>query len=130
MFKAIRRCKFHRSIAIAIKNPPKKRKISGFAYGEVASLIVVIFNTGNSTIGISAVTGIGNASVIHHMPIRLATAAVYQPSFERFAGEGLIIMPIKTSNPTIRPIFCLILYEAESTNLFLNYYLLLIYFLV
>jgi hypothetical protein len=63
----------------------------------------MIFNTGNKTIGRIAVTGIGIASVIHHVAIRKAEAAIL------FAGTGIAESGIKnkkakkTSNPVIKP---------------------------
>jgi hypothetical protein len=66
---AIRRCRFHRCMAIAKKNPPMNRKMFRFMYASAVSFPEEIPANGNTTSGINAVAGIGMASVIHQIAI-------------------------------------------------------------
>lgn len=67
-------------------------------------LMPEILNTGKSTSGIIAVAGMGITSVVHHMAIRRAIAAVYHPSWLNPSGEGLIIIITKSNNPLPIPV--------------------------
>lgn len=73
---AIRLCRFHFSIARAIINPPRNKKIVELAYASAVSLPLKIPVAGNKISGISEVTASGTASVIHQTDIKKATAAV------------------------------------------------------
>ncbi len=74
MFKAIRLCRFHFSIASPIINPPRNKKITGLAYEEAVASIVLMLNNGNNTNGSNAVTAMGNASETQSAMISAATA--------------------------------------------------------
>ena len=69
----------------------------------VTWLVDMIFKTGNNTMGSTAVTGIGIASVIHQIAISKAIAAIL------FANTGIPESGIKyrklkkISNPDINP---------------------------
>jgi hypothetical protein len=76
VIKAIRRCKFHFSIARATIKPPIKRKITWLKYSAETSIPLIIPKRGNMATGKSAVIARGIASVIHQIAIRSATAAV------------------------------------------------------
>ena len=80
---AILRCNPQRCIASAIINPPMNKKIRSFAYGDVASSMLTTPKIGNSAIGKSAVAGSGRASVTHHVAIKIPTAIVITPPFDR-----------------------------------------------
>ena len=73
---AIRRCRFQRCSARARKKPPMNRKIVPEANGLATSRNSATWVTGNATSGTNAVAASGIASVIHHVPISTATAAV------------------------------------------------------
>lgn len=66
MDKAMRLCKFHFSIAMAIMKPPKYKKTNLCPYEAVVSLKDKPPEMGKSTIGKRAAVAIGTASVIHH----------------------------------------------------------------
>ena len=78
IFNAMRRCRFHFSIASPNMNPPKKRNITGLAYEAAASSNRVILSKGKKISGNNATTGIGNASVTHQVIINPATAKTLQ----------------------------------------------------
>ena len=75
-FIAIRLCKFQRSMASAIKKPPKNRKIRWLKYMDEMVFPSTTPNNGNSTTGSSAVAASGMASVIHQVAINIAMAIV------------------------------------------------------
>ena len=72
-----------------LKKPPKKRYIFLFAYGSAAVSIEVTPRIGKSAKGNKEVTGIGMASVAHHVTINTATAATSQALSVKPAGEGM-----------------------------------------
>jgi hypothetical protein len=74
--RAIRWCRFHRSIERAMIKPPRNRKITGSAYGAADCCTVRIPRRGNATSGTSAVASRGIASVTQSVTIRATTAAV------------------------------------------------------
>src|SRR5699024_11616334 len=83
--KAIRWWRFHFSIAIAIKNPPRNKKIISFPYDDTTVLPSRAPVIGSNIIGRSDVTGMGIGSVIHHVAIhkvaaRTAFASGFNPS--------------------------------------------------
>ena len=89
-FKAIRSCNRCFSNASAIRNPPKNKKIMGFAYEAEASLIFITPNIGNAISGTKAVTGIGTASATHHVIIQAATAkTLFAPGEMNVSGKKL-----------------------------------------
>ncbi len=74
IFSAIRRCRFHFSIAMAMMNPPIYKNTN---LCPKALVVVPKSNppdSGNNTIGINAVTAIGMASVIHQIAIQAVDA--------------------------------------------------------
>ena len=73
---AMRLCKFHRSMARAIKKPPKNRKIKWLKYIAEMVFPSTTPNNGKSTTGSSAVAASGMASVIHQIAINIAIASV------------------------------------------------------
>ena len=64
-----------------------------------------ISSRGKTTIGTSAVTGKGTASVPHQAAISRATAATYQPSMDNDSGVGFITTEKNKSKPTQKPNF-------------------------
>jgi len=76
IFKAIRLCKFHFSIAIDKTKPPIKRKIYLCPYEAVVSCRDSPPLNGKRMMGSNAVTVIGNASVIHQIAIQTAQAKI------------------------------------------------------
>ena len=74
MFRAIRLCKFHRSIVIAITKPPKYKNTYLCPNAAVVSAKPKAPVKGNRMIGNKAVTSIGIASVIHQIAIHKVTA--------------------------------------------------------
>jgi hypothetical protein len=63
----------------------------------------MIFNSGNNTMGIMDVTGMGRASVTHQIPIKSALAAIF------LADNGILESGINkrttknTTSPVIKP---------------------------
>src|SRR5699024_4423567 len=84
---AIRRCKFHFSIASAIINPPINKNIVSSPYEEAVKSISSPLVIGNKTRGNKEVTGIGTASVIHHVAIQMVLAAIAIPSCASPSGR-------------------------------------------
>jgi len=70
---AMRLCRFHFSIANAIKKPPMNKNIVESEYALVTSLMDAIPNNGKTTIGTSATTANGAASNTHQVIIAKAT---------------------------------------------------------
>ena len=103
---AIRRCNSQRSMAMAIRNPPRKRKTIGLAYGAATDLISPNPSRGINTSGNSAVAGIGIVSAIHHVAISAATPAVIQAATVMPSGGGNTQVVNKANGPTKAPIFC------------------------
>src|SRR5690606_8390317 len=62
-----------------------------------------LFVKGNKTIGKSEVTGIGTASVIHHVAIQAVLARTATPSHERSAGLKKSKMSANNKGPKKRP---------------------------
>jgi hypothetical protein len=56
-------------------NPPRNKKIIGFAYGAAASRMGMMPIVGNRMSGKSAVTGMGTASVTHQTIIQAVNAS-------------------------------------------------------
>lgn len=84
---AIRRCRFHLCMAIAMRNPPMNRKMMLFPYWAPTSSTEMSWpNTGNAMSGTSAVAGMGMHSVIHQIPSSTATAAVSRALCSRSPG--------------------------------------------
>ncbi len=91
------------SSARAIRKPPRKRKITGLAYGAAVASSLATPRTGKSTIGRRAVTAIGSGSVTHQVPIRIPTAATCQPATDSPSGGPARSSSAKSSGPRIRP---------------------------
>ena len=79
MLSAIRLCKFHFSIAIAMMNPPMIKKINLCPKAAEVDAKSIPPDKGNKTMGSNAVTAMGNASVIHQIAIQseVANTALY-----------------------------------------------------
>ena len=102
---AIRLWRSQRSIPSARRNPPRRRKTTGSAYGAVAPVALTTPVIGKRTIGRRLVAGIGIASVTHQAAIQrvLASAA--------FADEGIWNgenkrLPVNSAGPRTNPICC------------------------
>ena len=76
-----------------------------FAYGRAAVSIEVTPRIGKRAKGNKEVTGIGIASVAHHVTINIATAATNQALSVKPAGEGKKIIAKKRNIPTQKPLF-------------------------
>jgi hypothetical protein len=76
IFKAILLWRFHSSIAMAIRNPPRKRKIMEFIYEDAISSVDKIPVSGKKIIGINEVAASGIASVIQSTAISAAIADI------------------------------------------------------
>src|SRR5699024_1043133 len=72
--KAIRWWRFHFYIAIAIKNPHRKKKMISFPYDDTTVSPSSAPVIGSNIIGRSDVTGMGIGSVIHHVAIHKVEA--------------------------------------------------------
>src|SRR5699024_1647118 len=72
--KAIRWWRFHFSIAIAIKNPPRNKKMISFPYDDTTVSPSKVPVIGSRIIGRSDVTGMGIGPVIHHVAIHQVEA--------------------------------------------------------
>jgi hypothetical protein len=99
ILSAIRLWRFHFSIANPIMNPPIKRNTTSLAYGAVVSFILAILNRGNNTIGKSATTGMGNASVIHQVIINEATDITLRAFSSNWKG-----LKAHMTNASIKPV--------------------------
>ena len=104
IFNAIRVCKFQRSIAMAIIKPPMNKKIISFPYELDTVPLSITFPIGNSTRGSNEVTGIGIASVIHHVAIHRVEAKTKIAGISRFAGRKNNNVSRKRSGPNTNPI--------------------------
>src|SRR6187200_3122825 len=113
MFNAILRCKFHFSIASPSINPPINKKITGFAYGAAASSIEAILNKGKKMSGMSATTGIGNASVIHQAIIRPPTANTFEAACPTWKGSTKYKIKA-TTNPASKEISLRFCFETTA----------------
>jgi len=76
IFRATLLCKEHSSIAIAIRNPPRKRKIIEFIYEDAISSDDKMPVIGKNIKGIREVAANGIASVIHNIAIKTVMAAI------------------------------------------------------
>jgi len=83
---AIRRWRFVRSIAIAMKIPPRKRKMTGLANGAAEVEMLPTPAAGKRTSGRSAVTANGRASDIQSAAMSAAAPTVRQPGAESPSG--------------------------------------------
>ena len=97
---AIRLCRFHFSIAIAKINPPINKKMYLCPYAAVVFDKASAPLKGNRTIGKSAVTAMGKASVIHQIAIQLAEAKTAHPSTESPSGRNRNKKNINESGPS------------------------------
>ena len=77
---AMRLCKFHFSIPIAIRNPPKYKKTNRCPKAAVVVESSIPPESGKSTMGKSAVAAMGTASVIHQIATQKVVAKTACPS--------------------------------------------------
>ena len=87
-YSARRRCRFQRCRASAIRKPPMNKKMVADAYGAPTSLIVPTPASGKMISGSSAVAASGMASVIHHTPIKMVTAATVRMALSVYSASG------------------------------------------
>jgi len=106
---AIRLCRFHFSMAIAKMKPPRNKKMNLCPYAAVVFDRSKPPLKGNRTIGKSAVTAMGKASVIHQIAIQLAEAKTAHPSTESPSGRNRNKKNINESGPVIRPMVFLVI---------------------
>src|SRR5690625_3684790 len=85
------------------KNPPRNKKMSGSPYWSVTSPADDTPVKGNSTMGSSAVAGIGIASVIHQMAIHAVVAAAARPGPSSVGNTGNNKGTKKAIGPSQRP---------------------------
>lgn len=104
VFSAIRRCKFHFSIAIAIIKPPMYRNTYLCPKEAVVDARSSPPVSGNRIIGSKAVTAMGKASVIHQIAIHKVEARMAFASWDRSSGRKAVNTKINTSGPDISPI--------------------------
>jgi len=111
---AIRSCRCQRSMAFAIINPPINKTIMGCMYSEEVSFIDWTPVIGKNTRGMSAVTGMGTASVTHQTAMRTSKEKTSQaflapcgsPTDSNSAEWGPISKTIRTrKGPRNRPSF-------------------------
>jgi hypothetical protein len=76
ILRAILLCRFHSSIAIAIRNPPRKRNMIELIYDDAISSVDKIPVKGKKIIGINEVAARGIASVIQSTAINSAIADI------------------------------------------------------
>jgi hypothetical protein len=103
---ATRRCSRQRCIASAIRKPPRKRKMIGFAKGAAVSRMSPSPSAGKRTSGSSAVAGIGIGSVIQKTAMRRAAPAVRQPASLSPSGAGTSRVSTSAPGPMIQPAHC------------------------
>lgn len=96
---ASRLCRSHFCIASASMKPPMNRKTVGEAYGAVASPTSITPSSGKATIGTSAVTASGSASVIHQTAIITTTAAVVRAADDRARASASLTVVVTCSPP-------------------------------
>jgi hypothetical protein len=101
---ATRRCSPECSIARAIRKPPRKRKISGFAYGTATRSNGRTPRSGSAAIGTRAVAARGNASVTHHAAISSAIPAAVQAGAGNPEGGSVSTKPAAPRSPPQNPI--------------------------
>ena len=97
IFKAMRLCKPHDSIAEAIINPPRKSKTKGWAYELAIKFKSNILKIGNNIRGMTPVKYIGIASVTHHIVISKVIPAVNQAVLLKSFG-GFVNIKINSIN--------------------------------
>ena len=86
-------------------NPPMKRKTTGSPYGVDASLTVETPSKGNMTIGKSALTGMGMASVIHQVTIQAPKAKTVMLFAVSTPGDTPKKMMQNRAGPSARPMY-------------------------
>src|SRR3989304_4144463 len=102
-------------MAIAMKNPPIKRKIIWFPYSAVTFPTSSAPSKGKRIIGSREVAGIGIASVSHQHAIQAVPAATDLASHESpFISERR--MREKRRGPRTRPAFCLEIIRINETS--------------
>ena len=100
---AMRRCRFHFSIAMAIRKPPRNRNTTELAKGCVVCATVRSVSTGIRTTGNSEVTDSGIASVIHQTAISAMTLATFRASGGRSGCDpSPRYTPAATTSPSAR----------------------------
>ena len=104
MFRAILLCNCHRSTDVAMMKPPRSINTIGLEYGLAATAIGITPEIGKITSGNIAVTGIGIASVTHHVAIRTTNDTTIQEWASRPSGIGNSWSAIATDGPSHRPI--------------------------
>lgn len=92
-----------RSIAAAMRKPPRNRKMIGLEYATAVSSIEPTPRSGKSASGSRPVAGIGIASVIHRIAIAAPHAAVRQPVTSRPGGGGSARSTTNASGAAMRP---------------------------
>src|SRR5699024_444946 len=76
----------HFSMASAIIKPPINKKIVSSPYEDAVTFTSSPCVSGNKTSGSKEVTGMGTASVIHHVAIQMVLAKIATPSADNSAG--------------------------------------------
>ena len=84
---AIRRCRPHRCIDMAMMNPPRKRKITSLPYDSATFTGERTPSTGKRTSGSRAVASRGMTPVTQRRTIRMVTAATALASGARTVGS-------------------------------------------
>jgi hypothetical protein len=93
-------------MAIAIKNPPIRRKIIWFPYSAVTFPTSSAPSSGKRIIGRREVAGIGTTSVSHQHAIHTVLAAMDFASHDSpYKSEKIINKNMR--GPSTRPTFCL-----------------------
>ena len=73
MLRASLRCRFHFSIASAMRNPPRNRKTNRLLYVRQVFSKVITPSNGKSMMGNNEVMAMGTLSVIHQISIQATT---------------------------------------------------------
>ena len=99
MARAMRRWRFERSIARAMKIPPRKRNTTGLANGPAAVWTLQMPAAGNRTSGSRAVTANGSTSEIQSAAMSAPAPRVRQPAGERPSGFSERRVKMKNASP-------------------------------
>jgi hypothetical protein len=105
--RAMRLCRSHFSMAMAMKKPPYMRNTIWCPYCAVTSPTFIAPNAGKTTMGSSAVAEMGITSLIHHTAIQMVTPATTVATGDRVSGPVNRIK-INKNGPRTRPELCLI----------------------
>jgi hypothetical protein len=113
IFKAILLCKAHSSMAIAIRNPPRNKKMIELIYDDAISSVDIIPVIGKNIRGIREVAAKGSASVIHNIAIKTAIAAIVFTCGLAGSKSPINSRMINAITPSANPNFLFVCIKAK-----------------